>query len=153
MAFTDAPQPMPQNNFLSEEELEALREITETPVRRPVILLVDDDADVLEEMRELIEGADVECLTARSAAEALRRINRDESSIDLLVTDLNMEEAGSGLHLIRELNLIGTFLPIIVLSGQAATRDVIDAMRLNVLDFMLKPVEPDYFLQVLNRSL
>jgi len=144
---------MSQNNFLSEEELEALREITETPVRRPVILLVDDDEDVLAEMRELIEGADVDCLTASSAAEALRRITRDESSIDLLVTDLNMEEEGSGLNLVRELHLIGTFLPIIVLSGHAGTRDVIDAMRLNVLDFMLKPVEPAHFLRVLSRNL
>lgn len=144
---------MSQNSFLSDEELEALREITEPAGRRPVVLLVDDDKDVLDEMRELIETADFDCLTANSADEALRRIVRDESSIDLLVTDLNMGVGGSGLDLIRELNSIGTFLPIIVLSGQAASRDVVDALRLNVLDFMLKPIEPDYFLSILNRSL
>lgn len=149
----DGPRFMSQNGFLSEEELEALREVTAPPIRRPVVLLVDDDREVLAEMRELIETADVRCLTASSAAEALRRIVRDESSIDLLVTDLNMESAGAGLDLIRELNAIGTFLPIIVLSGHAGTRDVIEAMRLNVLDFMLKPVEPDYFLHILSRSL
>ncbi|MCP8463924.1 response regulator [Pseudomonas sp. ZM23] len=139
--------------ILDEEELQALREITAPPARRPVVLLVDDDRDVLAEMCELIEGAGIRCLTAGSAAEALRRIHRDESDIDLLITDLRMEGEGSGLELIRELNDIGTFLPIIVLSGQADTRDVIEAMRLNVLDFMLKPVDPDYLLGALRRNL
>lgn len=139
--------------ILDEEELEALREITRPPPRKPVVLLVDDDREVLAEMRELIETADIQCLTARSATEALRRIRRDESDIDLLITDLRMEREGSGLELIRELNAIGTFLPIIVLSGQADTRDVIEAMRLNVLDFMLKPVDPAYFLRTLSRCL
>ena len=55
--------------------------------------------------------------------------------------------------MIRELNEVGTFLPIIVLSGQANARDVIEAMRLNVLDFMVKPLDPGYFLDLLRRHL
>lgn len=138
---------------LDEEEIEALREVTARATRQPVVLVVDDDREVLAEMRELIEGANIRCLTAGSAAEALRRIRRDESSIDLLVTDLRMEHEGAGLDLIRELNAAGTFLPIIVLSGQADARDVIEAMRLNVLDFLVKPVDPAYFLELLGRYL
>jgi DNA-binding NtrC family response regulator len=138
---------------LDEEELQALREITAPAPRKPVILVVDDDRLVLAEMRELIEGANFRCLTAGSAAEALRRIRRDESDIDLLVTDLRMEHQGAGLELIRQLNEVGTFLPIIVLSGQADARDVIEAMRLNVLDFMVKPLDLLYFLDLLKRSL
>ncbi len=137
-------------DILDEEELAALREVTAPAPRPPVVLLVDADPD---EMRELIESAGIHCLIAYSAAEALRRIRRDESDIDLLITDLPMERKGSGLELIRELNAIGTFLPIIVLSGQADTLDVIEAMGLNVLEIMLKPVDPDYFLYVLSRSL
>jgi DNA-binding NtrC family response regulator len=138
---------------LDEEELQALREVTARAPRKPVVLVVDDDREVLAEIRELIEGANFQCLTASSAAEALRRIRRDESDIDLLVTDLRMEHEGAGLDLIRELNEIGTFLPIIVLSGQADARDVIEAMRLNVLDFMVKPLDPLYFLDLLSRYL
>jgi DNA-binding NtrC family response regulator len=139
--------------ILDEEELEALREVTARTPRKSLVLVVDDDLEVLAEMRELIEGANLRCLTAGSAAEALRRIRRDESDIDLLVTDLRMEHEGAGLDLIRELNEVGTFLPIIVLSGQADARDVIEAMRLNVLDFMVKPLDPLYFLDLLKRSL
>lgn len=138
---------------LDDEELAALREVTAPAPRKPVVLVVDDDREVLTEMRELIEGANFRCLTAGSAAGALRRIRRDESAIDLLVTDLRMEHEGAGLELIRELNEIGTFLPIIVLSGQANARDVIEAMRLNVLDFMVKPLDPGYFLDLLRRHL
>ncbi len=138
---------------LDEEEIEALREVTARATRQPVVLVVDDDREVLAEMRELIESANIQCLTAGSAAEALRRIRRDESSIDLLVTDLRMEHESAGLDLIRELNEVGTFLPIIVLSGQADACNVIEAMRLNVLDFMVKPLDPVYFLDLLKRSL
>lgn len=138
---------------LDEEELEALREITAPAPRKPVVLVVDDDRQVLAELRELLAGANIQCLTAGSAAEALRRIRRDESDIDLLVTDLRMEHEGAGLELIRELSEIGTFLPIIVLSGQPDARDVIQALRLNVLDFLVKPVDPVYFLGLLSRYL
>ncbi|MFV3412078.1 response regulator [Pseudomonas nitroreducens] len=138
---------------LDEEELEALREVAARAPRKPLVLVVDDDLEVLAEVRELVEGANLRCLTVGSAAEALRRIRRDESDIDLLVTDLRMEHESAGLDLIRELNEIGTFLPIIVLSGQADARDVIEAMRLNVLDFMVKPLDPAYFLEVLGRYL
>lgn len=139
--------------ILDEEELEALREITASKPRKPVVMVVDDDLEVLAELRELIESAGFHCLTAGSATEALRRIRRDESDIDLLVTDLRMEHEGAGLDLIRELSEVGTFLPIIVVSGQADARDVIEAMRLNVLDFMVKPLDPAYFLEVLRRYL
>lgn len=138
---------------LDEDELEALREITAPAPRKSVVLVVDDDREVLAELRELIEGASFHCLTAGSAAAALRRIRHDESDIDLLVTDLRMEHEGAGLELIRKLNEIGTFLPIIVLSGQADIREVIEAMRLNVLDFMVKPLDPAYFLTLLSRYL
>jgi len=140
-------------DILDEEELAALREVTAPIPRSPVVLLVDEDPEVLAKLRELIESADIHCLTAQSAAEALRRIRRDESDIDLLITDLPMERTGSGLALIRELNAIGTFLPILVLSGQADTLDLIEAMGLNVVEIMLKPVDPEYFLLALSRSL
>lgn len=150
---TGEAEAMVTQDILDDEELAALRDITAPAPRKPVVLLVDDDPAVLAEMRELIETADLHCLAARSAAEALRCIRKDESDIDLLITDLCMEHDGSGLDLIRELNAIGTFLPIIILSGQADTRDVIEAMRLNVLDFMLKPVDPAYLLDALRRCL
>ncbi|KRV65706.1 response regulator [Pseudomonas citronellolis] len=145
--------PHAYRNLLDDEEIEALLEITVRPERPPTVLLVDDDPQVLAEMRELIESADLQCLTASNSAQALRRIGRDESAIDLLVTDLCMEGEGAGLELIRQLHARGTFLPIIVLSGTTRARDVVEAMRLNVLDFLLKPVEPEEFLRTLKRCL
>jgi len=149
----DEPVPHAYRNLLDDEEIEALLEISARPERRPVVLLVDDEPQVLAAMRGLIESAGLQCLTARSSAQALRRIGRDESAIDLLVTDLRMEGEGAGLALIRQLDAQGTFLPIIVLSGSPRARDLVEAMRLNVLDFLLKPVEPEEFLRTLKRCL
>lgn len=138
---------------LDEEELEALREITALVPRRRVVLLVDDDRAGLARLRRLVEGAGLRCVTASSAAEALRRILRDEAVIDLLVTGLRMEQEGAGLELIRQLSTVGTFLPIIILSGQIDLRDVFASTSLNVLDFLPKPVDSASFLRSLGRCL
>lgn len=58
------------------------------PVRRSVILVVDDEPDVLESMRELLEHSipNVEMVTASSGAQALTRLAR----VDLVVADYHM---------------------------------------------------------------
>ncbi|MBB4865213.1 DNA-binding NtrC family response regulator [Pseudomonas nitritireducens] len=139
--------------LLDAEELEALREVSARAQRKPVVLLADDDRATLVRVRGLIEGANLRCLTARSAQEALRRIRRDEAGIDLLVSGLRVERDGTGLDLLRELGNVGTFLPIIVLSGQGDRRDIYATTALNVLDFLAKPVESVDFLNLLKRYL
>ncbi|MDN6856298.1 response regulator [Pseudomonas sp. CAN2814] len=139
--------------LLDAEELEALREVSTRALRKPLVLLVDDNRESLGRVRGLIEGANLRCVTARSAEAALRRIRRDEKTIDLLVTGLRVERDGAGLDLIRELSSIGTFLPIIVLSGQDDLREIYATTPLNVLDFLAKPVDSASFLHSLNRCL
>ncbi|WP_236200456.1 response regulator [Pseudomonas pseudonitroreducens] len=144
---------MSKRVVLDDEELQALREITARAPRRPVVLLVDDDRVVLARIRRLIEGANLRCLTASSAALALRRIHREEATIDLLVSGLALESDGPGLAFIRELNRAGTFLPIIVLSARSDLGDSLCDTPLNVLSFLSKPVDPASFLHALSHSL
>ncbi|MCP1624767.1 response regulator [Pseudomonas nitroreducens] len=139
--------------LLDAEELEALREVNARVLRQPVVLLVDDDRAALVRVRGLIERARLRCVTASTAQEALRRIRRDEAGIDLLVIGLRVGREGGGLDLLRELGSVGTFLPIIVLSGQGDLRDGFATASLNVLDFLATPVDPAYFLDLLGRYL
>ncbi|MGC4008627.1 MAG: response regulator [Pseudomonas sp.] len=144
---------MSKRVVLNDEELQALRDITARAPRRPVVLLVDDDRAVLARTRRLIERANLRCLTASSAALALRRIQREEAAIDLLVSGLGLERDGPGRAFIRELNESGTFLPIIMLSARTDLGEDLFEVPLNVLDFLPKPVDPVSFLHALSHSL
>jgi len=88
-----------------------------TPRRRPLILHVDDDPDVLALVaRELGTMADV--ISADSIESALRRLSSHD--VDLVVLDIALGES-SGLDLLPELrDHAGNVLPVIVFSAHAA---------------------------------
>ena len=54
------------------------------------LLVVDDEADVLETMREMLERAGYTVLEARSGPDAVRVSDQHAGAIDLIVTDIIM---------------------------------------------------------------
>lgn len=56
---------------------------------RPIILVVDDDGEVLEGTRDIVEALGYAVIAARSGREALS-ILRGDGTIDLLFTDISM---------------------------------------------------------------
>ena len=126
--------------LLSDAERAALNEAMLAPALAPLrALVVDDDADSRELMAQILELHDVRCVTAGSAADALRLLA--DRSIGLLITDLRMVPL-TGLDLIRQIRESErAALPIIIISGDAGVRDAIAAMHLSVVDFLLKPID------------
>ncbi|WP_437882590.1 response regulator [Pseudomonas sp. LRF_L74] len=118
---------------------------------RQEILLVDDEEDILLELAELIESEGFVCHTASSVRAALAQLER-HPGIALAITDLRMPEE-SGLRLIQRLrqNESRRDLPVIVTSGHAEMDDVVEALRLQVIDFFRKPIYHDMLFQTLNR--
>jgi PAS domain S-box-containing protein len=83
---------------------------------RACVLLVDDEALVRELTAEGLEAAGFAVLSVGSGAEALELL--DETSVDILVTDLSMPGM-DGLALIREAQQRRPALPAILLTGFA----------------------------------
>ena len=110
------------------------------PLLRPQLLLVDDEEDILLELAEMLEGEGFSCHTASSVRTALDQLSR-HPDIALVITDLRMPEE-SGIRLVQRLREHTTrqHLPVIVTSGHADMDDVIDVLRLHVLDFFRKPI-------------
>jgi DNA-binding response OmpR family regulator len=105
---------------------------------RPIVLVVDGDAHLLDLAEDLLAMDDfrvVKAETARTALETLR-FRRP----DLLVLDLAMPDHEEGVTLIeRVLRLFpGSRFPIIGLSGDA-TADPEKIVRLGVDRFITKP--------------
>lgn len=119
------------------------------PIRQE-LLLMDDDEAILLELAELLEGEGFCCHTATSVKLALAQLSR-HPDIALVITDLRMPEE-SGLRLIQRLreHTSRQHLPVIVTSGHAEMDDVIDVLRLQVLDFFRKPIYHERLFETLN---
>ncbi|MFP4139548.1 MAG: response regulator [Planctomycetota bacterium] len=110
-----------------------------------VILLVDDDVDLVEQNRLVLEARGLEVQVAYSGSEA--RAALDAACPDAAVLDVMMESPTAGLELARWVHEKYPELPMIMLSGvHEATgspfRFEPDEAWLPVLKFLDKPVAP-----------
>ncbi len=84
---------------------------------RARVLVVDDDAIVLETLAQQMEAANYAVLTAGSGAAALALLDEGEA-VDLIISDLSMRGM-DGVNLIREVHRRRPKLPAILLTGFA----------------------------------
>ena len=82
------------------------------------ILLVDDNADIREWGKRILESAGYVVSTAADGKEGLRFYEEHRSSIGLLVTDVIMPNM-NGLELADHVLGIDSELPVLLMSGDA----------------------------------
>lgn len=107
------------------------------------ILIVDDDPDIQDACRLVLEkeGYEVDCASSRT--EGKQKIGVSEP--DLLILDVMMEEPDDGLIMARELRKSGFSAPIIMLTSVNAAMGLQidrDDEIVPVEIFQSKPVEP-----------
>jgi len=138
---------------LTDAERQALSEAMLEPAQAErCVLIVEDDPHSRELLAEYLACHGVECATASSEVEALALLD-SALPIGLMLTDLRMKPY-DGLHLIRKVRESERAeLPIIIMSGDAGVRDAIEAMHLNVVDFLLKPIDPPKLLELIKQEL
>jgi DNA-binding response OmpR family regulator len=110
---------------------------------KSVILCIDDDQDLLDSMRIILEGRGYAVETATTAQEGIRLFKSVPP--DLLIVDLMMEEVDSGVTLVRDLKALGVKLPpIYMLSSVGDGLNLnIDFSELGLTGVLQKPINPD----------
>lgn len=115
----------------------------ETRGRRPGgeerILLVDDEALILEIHTGVLESLGYKVVPKSSPGEALAAFGRDPSGFDLIFTDEKMEEM-DGLCLIRNIRKLRPDIPVILCSGFTSDFDREKVRKMGISDFVKKPV-------------
>lgn len=140
-------------DILSDAEREAINTVMQELELPPqTALIVEDDDVTCEMLAETLQVNGIQFLMARNAIEALSLLSTD-MSIGLVITDLHIEPL-HGLALIRKIRKSELAdLPIVIISGDAVVPDAIAAMHLNVVDFLLKPIDPDQLVTLVSREL
>ena len=101
------------------------------------ILIIDDEKDNTEIIKDILEDVNYTTVLARSAIEAKAIVA--VNSFDLILMDVWMP-GQDGISLLSEWYSEGFSTPIVMMSGHAEPSDIVKAMKLGATDFLKKPL-------------
>ena len=101
------------------------------------ILIIDDEKENTEIIKDILEDVNYLTVLARSAAEAKTIVNTN--SFDLILMDVWMP-GQDGISLLSEWHSEGFDTPVVMMSGHAEPSDIVKAMKLGATDFLKKPL-------------
>ncbi len=123
-------------------------------MKNPYILVVDDEPDIRNLVREILqdEGYEVGIAENGDTARAARRAHRP----DLVLLDIWMPDV-DGISLLKEWAEAeaddGLPFPVIVMSGHGTVETAVEATRLGAYDFIEKPLSLAKLLVTVERAL
>lgn len=112
------------------------------------VLLVDDNKEVLDYYQENLEDGGMDVLTFTNPIDAYQAL--DKFKPEIIVLDLYMPEC-SGFDLAKVIRQDDerAYVPIVFLSSELDTGTQLAAMNLGGDDFLMKPVDIEYFVQAI----
>lgn len=113
------------------------------------VLIVDDDAAVLQASSILLSRAGFVVDGAASGESALQSIQ--ERHYSAILSDINMEGM-SGLELLRTIRERDLDTPVILITGGPSLQTAIDAMAWGAHRYLLKPVAPKELIEAVTRA-
>ncbi len=116
---------------------------------RASVLIVDDDADFREELRDFLEGYDT--VEASSGLEALKLLER-ANDIGLIILDVMMPGV-TGTEILGRIKKIDPSLKIIILTGHSSKDIAIEALKGHADDYIEKPIDINKIKEVIDRLL
>jgi two-component system nitrogen regulation response regulator GlnG len=115
----------------------------------PTLLVVDDEPSILYFFRQAFCDPEVRLLTASTASEGVELVKRDRP--DVIILDIHLPDA-SGLDTFRRMHEIDAKIPVIFITGHGTTATAIEAMQLGAYEYLLKPLELDQLLDLVERA-
>jgi DNA-binding NtrC family response regulator len=108
-------------------------------MKRPAILIVDDELEILQLLRKFLEDEDFEVFCAQDGQSAFD-LSR-QKRVDVVVTDIRMPGM-DGLELLRRIKRFDDLIEVIVLTGHASIEAAVNSMKNDgAFDFLTKPIE------------
>ncbi|WP_236657422.1 sigma-54-dependent transcriptional regulator [Acidisarcina polymorpha] len=116
------------------------------------VLIVDDDHNFRETLRELLSDAGYQTLTATNAEEAITLLQT--TTPELTLCDWKMP-GGGGEQFLKSLQSEGllTVMPVIILTAHGTGPNAMQAMQLGAYDFITKPLDIDLALATVARAI
>ncbi len=118
------------------------------------VMAVDDNADTVEYLKNLMSGSDIRCEGARSGLDALEKIRQAiaaNSPFDIVFLDYVMPGM-DGLEAARAIRALSSSTLIIMISAHDLTSVKRDFVNLGVEKFLLKPFSPSDIFNIISST-
>ena len=123
---------------------------------QPVILVVDDQADLRLSARLVLNNYQYEVVEAASPVEALEMLTKDPR-IGLVLLDMNYSSdttsGAEGLWFLKKLHSVNSNLPVVAMTAWASIDLAVEAMQLGASDFIEKPWKNQRLIQIIKQQL
>ena len=104
------------------------------------VMIVEDDQSQLKQMIKVLNKEISNIHTFENPIEAIQKVT--EIKPDIIISDINMPKM-SGLDMYKELKKININIPIIIASTFSEPEYFLEAIKLNVKKFIVKPIDFD----------
>ena len=98
------------------------------------ILIIEDDSDIRDGIRLLLEGESFQITEAATGSEGLEKLDKD---IDLVILDLMLPDI-SGLNVCEHIRKV-SYIPILILTAKALESDKWIGLMAGADDYLTKP--------------
>ncbi len=113
------------------------------------VLLVDDEKEFVDAMKERLELAGYLVTACYDAEQAMKEVQSKE--YDIAILDLIMVDT-DGITAMHRLKLIRPLMECIVLSGQGTLRMAVEAMKQGAFEFLEKPCDYKHVTQIIDEA-
>jgi len=113
------------------------------------ILVVDDDPDIREVLKDRLESLGYRVLTADSGKEGLDLLEKECPQLILL--DIEMP-ALSGIEVLKEIRKRDLDLTVVMITAYGTIERAVEAMKEGAYDFIPKPFEPDHVALIVQKA-
>jgi two-component system, NtrC family, response regulator PilR len=104
------------------------------------ILVVDDEASILELLEIMLKREGYSVALADSAEAAIKQVGK--SKFDVVITDIAMPGM-SGIELLAKVKQASHDTAVIVITAHGSTESAVEAMKLGANDYLTKPFQID----------
>jgi len=112
------------------------------------ILVVDDDAEMRELIRDILQDRGHQITTAANGDEALKRLS--EGDYAAVLTDLRMKGM-QGTELLAEVKRLYPDVSVILMTAFGSVDTAVEAMKHGASDYLTKPVKSEELVRVVER--
>jgi DNA-binding NtrC family response regulator len=106
----------------------------------PRVLIVDDEKDVVDYIREELKIAGYQTGVAYDGVEAVLLVL--DGGWDVVMMDIRIPKL-DGINALRIMQRVAPKVPVVIFTGQAAQGELINSTQLGAFTYLMKPVSPE----------
>ena len=115
------------------------------------ILIIDDNPDIRNILKDIIEDSGFKTRIAANYNQALTEI--DKKLPDVAIIDVKLDKGDNdGIELLSHIKKINSDIPVIIISGHANIEMAVKSLQSGAFEFIEKPFDKDRLINFVNRA-